>query len=104
MDAAAFLHYFFHVELQWVHLQRFICECSMQTRRSEPAGAALTPCFSYRWEIGAVLCLKAAGLALLYFLFFAPADRPSVTEQVVARHLLTMPGSGAGDEVNHHDR
>ena len=56
---------------------------------------------TYWREIVAVLCLKAAGLALLYGLFFAPAHRPAVFEQAVARHLLTTPGSGAGDEVTH---
>jgi hypothetical protein len=48
-----------------------------------------------------VLCLKAVGLTLLYVLFFAPADRPAVTEQLVARHLLARPASPTGDEVNH---
>jgi hypothetical protein len=62
------------------------------------------PSFTYWREIGAVLCLKAAGLALLYFLFFAPSDQPIVTGQAVARHLLTMPGSGTSDKVDHHDR
>ena len=49
----------------------------------------------------AVLCLKVVGLALLYFLFFAPADRPAATQQLVAHHLLATPGPDAGDEVNH---
>jgi hypothetical protein len=76
----------------------------MQTRQSEPAGGTSTPSFTYWREIGALLCLKAAGLALLYFLFFAPSGQPTVTEQVVARHLLTTPGFGTSDEVKHHDR
>jgi len=46
------------------------------------------PCSAYWREIVTVLCLKAVALALLYFLFFAPADRPTVTERVVAHHLL----------------
>ena len=77
--------------------------CAMQTGQFDQAGPALTSRITYWREIGALLCLKAAGLALLYFLFFAPSKSP-VTEQVVARHLLTMPGSGTVDEVNHHDR
>ena len=66
----------------------------MQTRRFdfEQARAAARRRLTYWLEIGAALCLKAAGLALLYFLFFAPSDRPPVTEQAVARHLLTTPG------------
>jgi hypothetical protein len=52
-------------------------------------------------EIVVVLCLKAAALTVLYFLFFAPADRPTVTEQMVAHHLLAPPGSGTDNEVNH---
>jgi hypothetical protein len=60
----------------------------MQAGRFERRGSSST----YWWEIGAVLCLKAAGLALLYFLFFAPSGQASITEQVVARHLLTTPG------------
>jgi hypothetical protein len=54
------------------------------------------------WEIGVALCLKAAGLALLYSLFFSPATKPVMTDGSVARHLLKLPGSIAGDEV-HHD-
>ncbi len=73
----------------------------MPIRRSKPASAAVASRFAYWQEIVAVLCLKAAGLALLYLFFFAPADRPAVTQQVVARHLLAMPGSGISDEVNH---
>jgi hypothetical protein len=73
----------------------------MPTRRIDRARTASTPYFAYWREIVAVLCLKAAGLALLYILFFTPADRPVVTEQVVVRHLLTTPESNAGDEVTH---
>jgi len=54
--------------------------------------------FSYRQEIAGVLCLKAVALTLLYFLFFAPADRPVVSQQVVADHLLTTPGSATSHE------
>jgi hypothetical protein len=60
----------------------------MQTGRFERAGTGLLPCSAYWREIVTVLCLKAVALALLYFLFFAPADRPTVTERVVAYHLL----------------
>ena len=57
--------------------------------------------FTYRQEIVGVLCLKAVGLALLYFFLFAPAGRPAVTQQAVAHHLLATPGSETRDEVNH---
>jgi hypothetical protein len=73
----------------------------MPTRRFEPARIVLTPYSTYWREIVVVLCLKAAALTVLYFLFFAPADRPAVMEQVVAHHLLTTPRSGTGDEVKH---
>jgi hypothetical protein len=76
----------------------------MQARQSEPARGVPARSFTYWREIGALLCLKAAGLGLLYALFFAPAGQPIVTDQVVARHLLTTPGFGANDEVMHHDR
>jgi hypothetical protein len=46
---------------------------------------------SYRREIVVVLCLKAAGLALLYFLFFAPNDRTDIPQHVVEHHLLVTP-------------
>ena len=48
-----------------------------------------------------MLCLKAVGLALLYFFFFAGAGRPAVTQQAVAQHLLTSPGPATHDEVSH---
>jgi hypothetical protein len=67
----------------------------------KPAGSPPRIRPRYRREIVAVLGLKAIGLALLYYLFFAPADRPAITQQVVAHHLLAMPVSGTGDEVNH---
>jgi len=57
--------------------------------------------FTYWQEIAGVLCLKAVGLTLLYLFFFAPADRPATTQQAVAHHLLTTPGSEMRDEVNH---
>jgi|GEM_PF-6773408 hypothetical protein len=56
---------------------------------------------TYWREIVAVLCLKAAGLTLLYFVFFAPADRMEPMPQSVAHHLLAMPEPGAGQEVDH---
>ena len=46
---------------------------------------------SYRREMLVVLCLKAAGLALLYFLFFAPNDRTDIPQHVVEHHLLVTP-------------
>ncbi|MGB8841997.1 MAG: cytochrome oxidase putative small subunit CydP [Aliidongia sp.] len=46
---------------------------------------------SYRREIVLVVCLKVVGLALLYFLFFAPNDRTDLPQHLVARHLLDMP-------------
>jgi len=57
--------------------------------------------FTYWREIVGVLCLKAVGITLLYLFFFAPADRPAATQQAVAHHLLTTPGSEMRDEVNH---
>jgi hypothetical protein len=73
----------------------------MLTRRFERTGKPRAPGLVYWREIAVLLCLKAVGLTLLYFLFFAPADRPAVTEQLVARHLLALPASPTGDEVNH---
>jgi hypothetical protein len=67
----------------------------------KPAGSPPRIRPRYRRDIVAALGLKAIGLALLYFIFFAPANRPAITQQGVARHLLAMPGSGTGDEVNH---
>jgi hypothetical protein len=72
----------------------------MPAAKSDRAGVPV-PRQTYRLEIIAVLCLKAAGLSLLYFLFFAPSDRPALTQQGVARHLLATPGPETGDEVNH---
>jgi hypothetical protein len=73
----------------------------MRIRRFRRANATPVSRFAYWQEIVAVLCLKAAGLVLLYMLFFAPADRPAVTQQTVARHLLTMPGWATSNEVIH---
>jgi hypothetical protein len=73
----------------------------MPIRCFKRAETAANPRISYRRAIVAVLCLKAVGLALLYILFFAPIDRPTITESVVARHLLTPPEAATGDEVNH---
>ena len=57
--------------------------------------------FTYWQEIAGVLCLKVVGLALLYVFFFAPADRPAVTQQTVAQHLLAAPGPAAHEQVSH---
>jgi hypothetical protein len=73
----------------------------MPTTRFEPYRTILTPYSTYWREIVVVLCLKAAALTVLYFLFFAPANRPTMTAQVVAYHLLAPPGSGTDNEVNH---
>ncbi len=43
----------------------------------------------YWREIAAILLLKAAGLAALYFLFIAPALQAPVTPASVANHLAT---------------
>jgi hypothetical protein len=61
----------------------------------------MMPHSTYWREIVAVLCLKAAGLALLYFFLFAPNGQPALTQQMVAHHLLTTPQSEPGDKVNH---
>jgi hypothetical protein len=73
----------------------------MLTGRFERPGNSRAPGVAYWRAIALLLCLKAVGLTLLYVLFFAPADRPAVTEQLVARHLLARPASPTGDEVNH---
>ena len=73
----------------------------MLIRRFERPANSRAPRTAYWREIGALLCLKAVGLGLLYFLFFAPANRPAVTEQLVARHLLSLPAPPADDKVNH---
>lgn len=41
----------------------------------------------YWREISAVLALKAAGIAILWGLFFGPAHRMPVGPEAVARHL-----------------
>jgi hypothetical protein len=68
----------------------------MPNRRVEQSGNSGTP---YWRAIALLLGLKVVGLGLLYILFFA--DRPAVTEQLVAHHLLTRPASSPGDEVIH---
>ena len=73
----------------------------MRTKRSKPPSTGAASRFAYWQEFTAVLCLKAAGITLLYLLFFAPADRPVVTQQTVTHHLLTMPVRATSDEVNH---
>jgi hypothetical protein len=47
----------------------------------------------YWREISAILVFKAVGLALLYFLFVAPALTPPVNPADAARHLTA--GQGA---------
>lgn len=42
-----------------------------------------------RREITGILCLKAAGLVLLYWLFFAPSTHPLITTPSLSTHLLT---------------
>jgi hypothetical protein len=71
----------------------------MPTARSE--ATRKKPRARYWRDIVVVLCLKAAGLGLLYFLFFAPANRPTVTQQAVAGHLLGQPHVTTSDEVKH---
>ena len=44
--------------------------------------------FAYWRDITAILLFKAAALSLLYFCFFAQADRPTVSQHLVAQHLL----------------
>ncbi len=41
-----------------------------------------------RGEIVALLCLKVAGLALIYWAFFGPAVQPHITTPDIAAHLL----------------
>ena len=60
--------------------------------------------FAYWREIIAVLCLKAAGLAVLYLLFFSPTNQMIPTPQDVARHLVDRAfsreaGRGPRDET-----
>jgi hypothetical protein len=46
----------------------------------------------YWREISAVLVLKVVGIGVLYALFFAPADRPTVTAETVAAHFQQIGG------------
>ncbi len=41
----------------------------------------------YWREISAVLVLKVVGIGVLYALFFAPADRPTITAETMAAHI-----------------
>lgn len=41
-----------------------------------------------RRDVIMVLCLKAAALALIYFLFIAPATRPEPGSGAVTVHIL----------------
>ena len=67
----------------------------MMSRRGRDIGN-IGACY---WrEIVAVLCLKAAGLALLYFVFLGPSHRPPVASDGAAEHLLTQPKEGTGND------
>jgi hypothetical protein len=46
----------------------------------------------YWREISAILVLKVVGIGVLYALFFAPADRPTVTAETVAAHFQQIGG------------
>ncbi len=46
----------------------------------------------YWREISTVLVLKVVGIGVLYALFFAPADRPTVTAEAVAAHFQQIGG------------
>ena len=46
----------------------------------------------YWREISAILVLKVVGLGVLYALFFAPADRPTITAETVAAHFQQIGG------------
>jgi len=46
----------------------------------------------YWREICAVLVLKVVGIGVLYALFFAPADRPTITVETVAAHIQQIGG------------
>ena len=46
----------------------------------------------YWREISAILVLKVVGIGVLYALFFAPADRPTVTVETVAAHIQQIGG------------
>ena len=46
----------------------------------------------YWREISAVLVLKVVGIGVLYALFFAPADRPTITAETVAAHFQQIGG------------
>jgi len=59
---------------------------------AQPKGRRTSRIIFWR-DIIAALCLKLVGLGLLYFVFVKPAERPEVTDQLVARHLLTTTGS-----------
>ena len=47
---------------------------------------------AYWREISAVLLLKIVAIAVLYALFFAPADRPDLTGDSVAGHIQQIGG------------
>jgi hypothetical protein len=46
----------------------------------------------YWREISAIFVLKLVGIAVLYALFFAPADRPTITAETVAAHFQQIGG------------
>jgi hypothetical protein len=64
---------------------------SMLTRSGVPQVTRERTTTGYWREISAVLVLKVVGIGVLYALFFAPADRPTVTAETVAAHIQ---GSG----------
>jgi hypothetical protein len=68
---------------------------------ARPETGRAKPRARYWRDLSAALCLKAVALALLYFLFFAPANRPTVTQQAVAGHLLGASDATMSDEVKH---
>jgi hypothetical protein len=46
----------------------------------------------YWREISAIFVLKVVGIGVLYALFFAPADRPTITAETVAAHFQQIGG------------
>jgi hypothetical protein len=46
----------------------------------------------YWREISAIFVLKVVGIGVLYALFFAPADRPTITAETVAAHFQQIEG------------
>ena len=48
----------------------------------------------YWGEISVVLVVKALAIVVLYGLFFAPADRPTITAETVAAHIAQTVQNG----------